>query len=122
MRGFSSYVSDDSYSLKTLCRATALYSYEYIITLEQEINHIWAKKWSLTTLIFVVNRYMAFLVAILNAPWTVNDTVSIILSIPFRSYRARVSDIGCYRRMIILQAGTRSVLLYVLIDLVADGS
>jgi hypothetical protein len=38
-------------------RTTALYSYEYITTLDQEINHIWTKKWSLSTLIFAVNRY-----------------------------------------------------------------
>ena len=38
----------------------ALYLYEYVITFDQEIKHIWAKKWSLSTLIFVLNRYINF--------------------------------------------------------------
>ena len=38
----------------------ALYSYEYVITLDQEIKYIWTKKWGLPTLIFALNRYVNF--------------------------------------------------------------
>jgi hypothetical protein len=57
---------------------TALYSYEYITTLDQEINHIWTKKWRLSTLIFAVNRYVALIVQLypILVPIT-DDTVSI---------------------------------------------
>lgn len=43
--------------------ALALYSYEWVTTLDQEVNHIWARKWTLSTWIFVVNRYGSLLLA-----------------------------------------------------------
>jgi hypothetical protein len=59
-------------------RTTALYSYEYIVTLDQEINHIWRKKWSLSTLIFAVNRYGALILELyLVLGPTTDYTVSI---------------------------------------------
>jgi hypothetical protein len=51
----------------TVFRTTALYSYEYIVTLDQEINHIWTKRWSLSTLIFAVNRYVALILELYPA-------------------------------------------------------
>jgi hypothetical protein len=38
-------------------------------------------------------------------------TVSIVFTSPFRAYRTHASDIDSYRGMIILRAGTYSVLL-----------
>jgi hypothetical protein len=62
-------------------RMAALYSYEYITTLDQEINHIWAKKWSLSTMIFAVNRYVALILQsyLVLGPVT-DNTVSIKIS------------------------------------------
>jgi hypothetical protein len=59
-------------------RTTALYSYDYIMTLDQEINHIWTKKWSLSTLIFALNRYTTLILQLypVLAPVT-SYTVSI---------------------------------------------
>lgn len=49
------------------------------MTLDQEINHIWAKKWSLSTVIFVVNRYVALGLAILAVLSDQSYAVSIAL-------------------------------------------
>ena len=35
----------------------AMYCYEYLVTVDQEIEHVWAKKWTISTWIFVANRY-----------------------------------------------------------------
>jgi hypothetical protein len=49
------------------------------MTLNQEINHIWAKKWSVSTLIFAVNRYVTFALALTDAPRGISHTVSITI-------------------------------------------
>ena len=46
-------------AIHDLCYLLALYFYEYVVTLDQEINHVWARKWTISTWIFVVNRYTA---------------------------------------------------------------
>jgi hypothetical protein len=73
------------YDSETLCsstisyRSTALYFYEYLITLDQEINHIWAKRWSFSTLIFAINRYATLGLAFWGLLGTPSYTVSISL-------------------------------------------
>ena len=56
-----------------------LYWYEYLLTLDQEISHIWAKKWALSIWIFVINRYTALF------------SVTFAL-LPATSYKVRIAD------------------------------
>ncbi|THG97992.1 hypothetical protein EW026_g4106 [Hermanssonia centrifuga] len=37
---------------------SALVVYEYIITIHQEVTMVWLRKWSITTWMFMVNRYL----------------------------------------------------------------
>ena len=39
----------------------ALYCYEWFITLGQELTHIWAQKWTVSTWIFAASRYATLL-------------------------------------------------------------
>ncbi|KAI0766521.1 hypothetical protein BC629DRAFT_1442660 [Irpex lacteus] len=73
----SSSVADISGLMDTIIQdrlitaTTALYSYEWIITFNQEIEQIWNRKWNLSTWIFAFNRYSTFvfaLVAVLPDP------------------------------------------------------
>ena len=49
----------------------ALVVYEYVITSRQEIDLIWKRKWSIVTLLFVLNRYVLVANAIVQvAPIT----------------------------------------------------
>jgi hypothetical protein len=76
---FSLYVSNGPQPLTLLYWITALYSYEYIITFDQEISCIWTQKWSLATLIFAVNRHMNLAPVVLGVIWNENYTVSTAL-------------------------------------------
>jgi hypothetical protein len=51
---------------------TALYVYDFIITIAQEVDAVWAKKWTLSTWIFAVNRYcyLIFAVVMVATPGT----------------------------------------------------
>lgn len=49
-----------------LYSAPVLYIYEWMVTLDQEIYHIWARKWTFSTCIFAVNRYSALLIVIIG--------------------------------------------------------
>jgi hypothetical protein len=73
-----------TYKLMTVCRTTALFAYEYIVTLDQEINHIWAKKWSFSTLIFAVNRYISLFLVIVSTLSATTYTVSVVLYDPLQ--------------------------------------
>ena len=44
----------------------ALVTYEYLITIDQEITLIWRRKWSFVTLLYVLNRYLVLLASILQ--------------------------------------------------------
>ncbi|KAI0704975.1 hypothetical protein BC835DRAFT_1261773 [Cytidiella melzeri] len=44
----------------------ALYCYEWMVTLEQEVKYIWAQRWTLSTWIFAVNRYATLLFAVVS--------------------------------------------------------
>ncbi|THG93861.1 hypothetical protein EW026_g7488 [Hermanssonia centrifuga] len=37
---------------------TALIAYEYIMTIDQEVEMIWRRKWTLVTWLFMANRYI----------------------------------------------------------------
>ncbi|KAI0693030.1 hypothetical protein BC835DRAFT_1416206 [Cytidiella melzeri] len=50
----------------------ALYAFDYLITIGQEVNFVWKQKWKLSTLLFVVNRYVALVVAAIYAVPLVN--------------------------------------------------
>ena len=45
----------------TFCRHQALVFYEYVITLQDEIDMIWRRRWNAATVLFVVNRYLMLL-------------------------------------------------------------
>ncbi|KAI0687826.1 hypothetical protein BC835DRAFT_1419660 [Cytidiella melzeri] len=68
---------------------TALYCFDWLVTLDQEAKYIWAKRWTLSTWVFAINRYASLLYAILSVvtPPTLNRLV-----IPFMARRT-VSDI-----------------------------
>ena len=40
--------------------------YEWLVTLDQEIKHIWAQPWTLSTWIFVASRYATIIMAIIQ--------------------------------------------------------
>ncbi|KAI0777959.1 hypothetical protein BC629DRAFT_1594680 [Irpex lacteus] len=40
--------------------SAALYYYEWLVTFDQEITHIWARRWTVATWIFALNRYSTF--------------------------------------------------------------
>lgn len=67
----------------SLTRATsALYCYEWFITFDQEVNHVWTRKWSLSTWIFAVNRYA-----------TLFDTLLQVFPSPSRAVRSANSSL-----------------------------
>ncbi|TDL20723.1 hypothetical protein BD410DRAFT_364458 [Rickenella mellea] len=39
------------------CVATALIAYDYVLTLDLEINHIWSQPFSGATILYLMNRY-----------------------------------------------------------------
>ena len=44
----------------------ALYVYDCLVTMDQEVNNIWLKKWTLSTWIYALNRYAALVSIILD--------------------------------------------------------
>ncbi|KAI0685094.1 hypothetical protein BC835DRAFT_1421587 [Cytidiella melzeri] len=44
---------------------SALYCYEWMVTLDQEVKYVWAQRWTLSTWIFAVNRYASLVYSIL---------------------------------------------------------
>jgi hypothetical protein len=49
---------------------TALYVYDFIITIAQEVDAVWTRKWTLSTWIFAVNRYcyLVYAVGLIASP------------------------------------------------------
>ncbi|KAF6765573.1 hypothetical protein DFP72DRAFT_1162462 [Ephemerocybe angulata] len=41
--------------------ASSLYAYHYLLTLDDEVAHIWPQKWTLGKVVFLLARYMPFL-------------------------------------------------------------
>jgi hypothetical protein len=66
---------------------TALYAYDCLVTIGQEVNSIWARKWTLTTWIYVVNRYVSLFSIFFNFVEPTDYKV--------RNCVIRISYIGC---------------------------
>ncbi|KAI0701032.1 hypothetical protein BC835DRAFT_1265519, partial [Cytidiella melzeri] len=67
----------------------ALYCYEWLVTLDQEVKYIWAERWTLSTWIFAVNRYAALIdiiATLLPAPTPI-VCLSTILRLVFSGLR-----------------------------------
>lgn len=45
----------------------ALVTYEYLITVQQEVTMVWQRKWTLVTLLFLANRYVIMVIVILQS-------------------------------------------------------
>lgn len=58
-----------------LQKQPVLVAFEYILTVEGEILLIWRRKWTLSTLLFLLNRYLTIFVA-LNPVVPYNPKVS----------------------------------------------
>ncbi|THG97990.1 hypothetical protein EW026_g4108 [Hermanssonia centrifuga] len=44
----------------------ALAAYEYAITIRQEVTMVWLRKWTISTWLFLVNRYLMIILVILG--------------------------------------------------------
>ncbi|KAI0799586.1 hypothetical protein BC629DRAFT_1496967 [Irpex lacteus] len=51
---------------RTVVAVSTFCCYEWLITLSQEIDHIWARRWTLSTWIFASIRYSTFLFAVMQ--------------------------------------------------------
>lgn len=66
-------------SLHNSSRLTALLVYEYYITLSDEVHYIWGKKFSVVSVLFLVNRYTTLLyrglrtIELVQWPWLSSD-------------------------------------------------
>jgi len=45
----------------TLCACGTILVYDWICTFDQELSYVWARPWSLGTMLFVLNRYLPFI-------------------------------------------------------------
>lgn len=66
-------------------RATGLFAYEYAITFGREINLFWRRKVTVSSILFLVNRYVPLVVNMIYAPWPSYPTthyVSNVESLP----------------------------------------
>ncbi|KAF7800342.1 hypothetical protein EIP86_011592 [Pleurotus ostreatoroseus] len=43
----------------------ALVAFDYVITIDQEVNMVWKKKWTAATWLFMTNRYLLVSVMVL---------------------------------------------------------
>ena len=57
---------------------SALYIYDWLITLDLEVNHVWRSRWTRTTWIFVAIRYVTWIYVILDSTSAPNKTVSFL--------------------------------------------
>ncbi|KIJ34728.1 hypothetical protein M422DRAFT_263085 [Sphaerobolus stellatus SS14] len=53
-------------SRQSLVSAFALFLYDYVLTISDEIEYIWDKEWSFGKLLFISNRYISFALAIFD--------------------------------------------------------
>ncbi|THG94529.1 hypothetical protein EW026_g6961 [Hermanssonia centrifuga] len=54
----------DNAALFTGYSMAALVTYEYILTMNQEVAMIWKRKWTFATWLFIMNRYIMIALAI----------------------------------------------------------
>ena len=57
---------------------TALYAYEYIVTFDCEVELFWRRKFTVSSALFFLNRYLPFVVCIMNMPYP--DPLTYIVS------------------------------------------
>ncbi|EIM88760.1 uncharacterized protein STEHIDRAFT_154481 [Stereum hirsutum FP-91666 SS1] len=60
----------------TAVSAGALWAYDYIATLPQEVRHVWTNSMSVTTVVFLVNRYSFFAALALGLATTAARDIS----------------------------------------------
>ena len=63
-------LNEAALSLTATCHP-ALYWYEYLITLDQEITLFWTRKITGATVLFFCNRYLSLFVTIYQFPWLI---------------------------------------------------
>ncbi|KAI0342249.1 hypothetical protein BDW22DRAFT_1330589, partial [Trametopsis cervina] len=71
----------------------ALFTFEYIITLRQEVSVVWKRKWTPATWLFILNRYVAVLFIIFDAYPATNEEFLIIYPRRVVSLATRLSAI-----------------------------
>ena len=48
------------------CTTSALIGFEHLVTLGEEINTVWLRKWTLPTWLFFINRYTMVYIAVIS--------------------------------------------------------
>ncbi|KAI0085171.1 hypothetical protein BDY19DRAFT_909283 [Irpex rosettiformis] len=67
----------------------AFYCFEWLVTFDQEVTHIWARKWSLSTWVFAINRHVTLLAVILQIlPAPNNDALTVLQFLAIARLRA----------------------------------
>lgn len=61
--------------------AAALVAYEYMITIRQEVETMWMRKWTAATWLFLVNRYLMITYTVIQGIPTYTSLVSCDLRI-----------------------------------------
>ncbi|KAG2158736.1 uncharacterized protein EDB93DRAFT_1245969 [Suillus bovinus] len=98
-------------------------TYDWILTLGQEVELIWRQRWSLMTVLYLSLRYLGILYAVLNIliyipTISVTDIVSVLhrfLSIPVRSTALPYRDVG---RIIYLTMNWESVVVFAIMGVI----
>ncbi|RPD66872.1 hypothetical protein L227DRAFT_569085 [Lentinus tigrinus ALCF2SS1-6] len=49
--------------------ATAVFMYEWMLTFDREVDLFWRRKVTVSSILFLVNRYLPFVVILIFAPW-----------------------------------------------------
>lgn len=97
------FLTDDGHPLP------ALYIYEWLVTLDEEVKYIWTRKWALSTWIFAVNRYVPLAVIIVTlSPSATREVCSLLTCAKITHSDIRISvEVGsmfCMRTELILIA------------------
>ncbi|KAI0812252.1 hypothetical protein BC629DRAFT_926911 [Irpex lacteus] len=87
---------------------SALYIYEYFIVIDQEIALVWMAKWKLSTLLFLVNRYVALMVALVYTVPVVDYTTQARYAQRLNTikYGAQISEHSCNAGVNLLKTAT----------------
>ncbi len=49
--------------------STGLFAYEYVVTFGREVELFWKRRITVSSILFLVNRYLPLVVNIIYAPW-----------------------------------------------------
>ncbi|KAI0715119.1 hypothetical protein C8Q76DRAFT_448275 [Earliella scabrosa] len=86
-----------------LTAAGALYAYEYMITIGNEVDLFWKRKLTMASILFALNRYVPFIVTMMGVPYPVSDAdyegLRIGSAHSKRSQILPVSSMGCVLRL-----------------------